>query len=148
MPGIVVGVDGSAHSERALDWAMREAAIRSAPLTVLNVHPVSMGIWGTVPARYPEADRPDEDKTRSAIGEMVEKVGAGLGAGRPSSVTVRVVSGTAPEEIIDASRDADLLVLGSRGAGGFARLLLGSVTTRAAHHARCPLVIVPDPQRA
>jgi nucleotide-binding universal stress UspA family protein len=125
---------------------MREAAIRSAPLTVLNVHPVSMGIWGYAPLRYPEADRPEEDKARQAVEEMVEKAGSELGDRRPE-MTVRVVSGTAAEAVIDASRDADLLVLGSRGNGGFSRLLLGSVSTQATQHARCPVVIVPDPQR-
>lgn len=146
MAGIVVGVDGSAHSERALDWAMREAAIRSAPLTVLTVHPVSLSISGLAPLRYPE-DRSDEEEARQAVEEMAEKAGAQLGAGRPVSVTVRIISGTVAEEIINASRDADLLVLGSRGVGGFARLLLGSVSSQAVHHARCPVVIVPDPKR-
>lgn len=146
MPGIVVGVDGSAHSERALAWAMREAAIRSAPLTVLNVHPVSTSIWGSAPLMYPEADRAGEDKARQAVEEMVEKAGSQLGAERPD-VTVQVVSGTAAGVLIDASGEADLLVLGSRGSGGFSRLLLGSVSTQAAQHARCPVVIVPEPQR-
>ena len=146
MAGIVVGVDGSAHSERALDWAMREAAIRSASLTVLTVHPVSLSLSGLSALRYPE-DRSDEEKTRQVVGEMAEKAVAQLGADRPASVTVRVVSGTVAEEIVNASRDADLLVLGSRGVGGFARLLLGSVSSQAVHHARCPVVIVPDPQR-
>jgi nucleotide-binding universal stress UspA family protein len=146
MPGIVVGVDGSAHSERALDWAMREAAIRSAPLTVLTVHPVSLSISGLAPLRYP-VDRSEEEKAGQAAEEMVEKAGAQLGAGRPGAVTVRVVSGTVAEEIVNASHDADLLVLGSRGAGGFTRLLLGSVSSQAVHHASCPVVIVPDSQR-
>lgn len=146
MPGIVVGVDGSAHSERALAWAMREAAIRSAPLTVLNVHPVSTSIWGSAPLMYPEADWAGEDKARQAVEEMVEKAGSQLGAERPD-VTVQVVSGTAAGVLIDASGEADLLVLGSRGSGGFSRLLLGSVSTQAAQHARCPVVIVPEPQR-
>lgn len=145
MAGIVVGVDGSVHSERALEWAMREAAIRSAPLTVLTVHPVSKSVWGYAPLTYPE-DKPEEEKARQSVEEMTEKVAAGFG-GRPASLTVRVVSGTAAEEIINASHDADLLVVGSRGSGGFARLLLGSVSTQAAHHARCPVVIVPDPLR-
>lgn len=147
MPGIVVGVDGSVHSERALDWAMREAAIRSAPLTVLTIHPVSLSISGRATLRYPE-DNPEEEKSRQAVEEMVEKAAAQLGAGRPASVTVRVVSGTVAEEIINASLDADLLVLGSRGTGGFARLLLGSVSSQAAQHAHCPVVIVPGPQGA
>jgi nucleotide-binding universal stress UspA family protein len=125
---------------------MREAAIRSAPLTVLTVHPVSLSISGLAPLRYPE-DRSDEEEARQAVEEMAEKAGAQLGAGRPVSVTVRIISGTVAEEIINASRDADLLVLGSRGVGGFARLLLGSVSSQAVHHARCPVVIVPDPKR-
>lgn len=146
MAGIVVGVDGSAHAERALHWAMREAAFRSAPLTVLHVHPVSTSIWGSAPLTYPEADRRGEDKARQAVEEMVEKAAAQFGSDRPE-VTVQVVSGTAAGVLIDASGDADLLVLGSRGSGGFSRLLLGSVSTQAAQHARCPVVILPDPQR-
>lgn len=76
---------------------------------MLTVHPVSLSIWGTAPLRYPE-DQSAEEKTRQVIQEMADKAGARLGASRPASVTVRVVSGTAAEEIISASRDADLRI--------------------------------------
>jgi nucleotide-binding universal stress UspA family protein len=65
-----------------------------------------------------------------------------LGGSRPASVTVRVVSGTAAQVLIDASRDADLLVVGSRG-GGFASLIMGSTSSQVVHHAHCPVVVMP-----
>jgi nucleotide-binding universal stress UspA family protein len=61
-------------------------------------------------------------------------------------VTVRAVNGFAAQELIEASRDADLLVVGSRGGGGFARMLLGSISDQVAHHAHCPVVVVPGPR--
>jgi nucleotide-binding universal stress UspA family protein len=62
-------------------------------------------------------------------------------------VTVRAVSGFVAQELIDASKDADLLVVGSRGGGGFAALAPGSVTTQAVGHAHCPVVVVRRPTR-
>ncbi len=58
-------------------------------------------------------------------------------------MTIRAVNGFVAEELIGASRDADMLVVGSRGAGGFARLMMGSVSSQVAHHAQCPVVIIP-----
>ena len=58
-------------------------------------------------------------------------------------ITVSVAMGDVTEELVKASRDADLLVLGSRGSGGFAKLLMGSVSSQVTHHAACPVVIVP-----
>jgi nucleotide-binding universal stress UspA family protein len=79
MPGIIVGIDGSDHSQRALEWAIGEAAVRRTPLTVLTVH---------------------------------------------------------------AAEGADMLVVGSRGTGGFKRLPLGSVGVQVTHHAHCPVVVI------
>lgn len=66
-----------------------------------------------------------------------------LGESEPPSVTVRAVNGFPAQELIEASRDADLLVVGSRGGGGFARLMMGSVSDQAVRHAYCPVVVVP-----
>lgn len=144
MPGIIVGVDGSDDAQRALEWAMREAAIRRAPLTVITVHPEAIGAWGLRPISYPE-DQEEQERARRAAEEAVEKTVSQLPAeSRPESVTVRAVSGIAANELVNASRDADLLVVGARGHGGFARLMMGSVSTQVSHHAACPVTIVPS----
>jgi nucleotide-binding universal stress UspA family protein len=143
MPGIVVGFDGSGHSERSVEWAMKEAALRHAPVTVLAVHPVAISAWTRAPIIYP-ADQGDVDKARTAAQESVDKVASQLGGERPT-VTVRAISGVPAEELIKAGEDADLVVVGSRGSGGFGRLLLGSVSSQVTHHAPCPVVVVPEP---
>jgi nucleotide-binding universal stress UspA family protein len=144
MPGIIVGVDGSRHSRRALDWAVSEAAARHAPLTVLTVHQAVAGYWdGTVPVLYSE-DPSLTEQARKEVQQETDDVLDKLGAGsRPPSVTVRAVTGLPAEELLVAAEQADLLVVGARGAGGFKRLLLGSVSTHATHHAHCPVVVVP-----
>ncbi len=139
MPGIIVGVDGSGHSQRALEWAMREAALRHAPLTVLTVHQAIRGYYGGT-ANFPE-DPELTEKARVAALEETNGVLATLES-KPESVTVVAVNGFPVEAILAAGKDADLIVLGSRGAGGFDRLMLGSVTSQVAHHATVPVVIV------
>jgi nucleotide-binding universal stress UspA family protein len=147
MPGILVGVDGSGHSQRALEWAMSEAAARQAPLTVLTVQPVAVSAWTGVPISSGE-DEPALERARQAAEEAASKAaGQQTGQDGPPSVTVRAVAGNPAEELIKAAGDADLLVVGSRGAGGFARLVMGSVSSQVAHHAPCPVVIVPPEAR-
>jgi nucleotide-binding universal stress UspA family protein len=140
MPGIVVGVDGSGHSHKALAWAAQEAAIRNAPLTVLVVHQAVVGYAGG-PTTYP-GDQAGTEQARDAAQAETDKVLGELGAGRPADVTVTAVHGLPAQELIAASENADLLVVGTRGTGGFARLLLGSVTGQVAEHASCPVTIV------
>ena len=146
MPGIVVGVDGSEHSQRSLEWAMKEAALRHTPLTVLTVHPVAMSAWTQNPISYPQ-DQADEARARAAAQEGADKAAAPLGERAPS-VTVRSVSGSPAAELIKAGTGADLLVVGARGSGGFARLLMGSVSAQVTHHAPCPVVVVPGQTRS
>lgn len=144
MSGIIVGVDGSGHSHRALEWAMNEAAIRHTSLKVITVSQSIVSYWGVM--HYPQ----DEDlatKLGQAVAEDVEKVRAKLGDAGPPSVTVQALGGVPAEEILKASRDADMIVVGSRGAGGFPRVYLGSVSTRLAHHAHCPVVVIPPEDR-
>jgi len=142
MAGITVGIDGSDGARRALGWAMKEAAAHHAPLTVVTVHEVAASGWTGNPVIL----SPDEaavEKARLAAEESVAKAAAQLGESQPPSVTVRAVNGFAARELIEASREADLLVVGSRGSGGFARLMVGSVSDQVVHHAYCPVVVVP-----
>jgi nucleotide-binding universal stress UspA family protein len=143
MPGIVVGLDGSEHSTKALDWAVKHAALEHAPLTVLAVHEVALSAWTGSPIIFPE-DRPEEEHARQAAQEAVNKAVGELGGPGPESVTVRALSGQAAQALIEASADADLVVVGSRGAGGFATLLTGSVSSQVVNHASCPVVVVRD----
>ena len=142
MPGITVGIDGSDGAHRALEWAMKQAAAHHAPLTVATVHEVPASGWTGNPVILP-SDEPAVEKARHAAEESVAKTAARLGESQPRSVTVRAVNGFAAQELIEASRYADLLVVGSRGGGGFARLMMGSVSDQVVHHAYCPVVVVP-----
>jgi len=145
MPGIIVGVDGSGHSQRALDWAIHEAAIRQAPLTVLTVHQAIVGYFGGVVAT-PE-DLKLTEQIRAAVTAEADKVLAGLDGPHPESVTVTAVHGFPVEELVEASKEADMVVLGSRGAGGFTRMLLGSTAGQVVQHAHCPVLIIPPEDR-
>jgi nucleotide-binding universal stress UspA family protein len=144
MPGIVVGVDGSDNSLRALEWAMKEAAAHHAALTVVVVNQVAASHWTGNPITLP-VDRTAQETAGHAAEKAAAEAEGRLGESRPASVTVRAVSGIAAQELIDASRDADLLVVGSRGGGGFTSLMLGSTSNQVVHHARCPVVVMPRP---
>jgi nucleotide-binding universal stress UspA family protein len=146
MSGILVGVDGSGHSQHALEWAMNEAAIRHVPLTVLTVHEAIRGYYSGT-AVYPD-DPARTEQARVAAQQETDKVLAGLTEPHPESVTVKAVHGFPVEELINAGEDADMIVLGSRGAGGFTRLLMGSTASQVAQHAHCPVLIVPPKDRA
>jgi nucleotide-binding universal stress UspA family protein len=140
MAGIVVGVDGSGHSRKALERAAAEAAAHGVPLTVLVVHQAVRDMYGS-PSHYPE-DSARTVKVQEAAEAEADEVLAGLDA-RPESVTIKAVHGLPADELVKASQGADMVVLGRRGMGGFARLTMGSVSSQVAHHAACPVLIVP-----
>jgi nucleotide-binding universal stress UspA family protein len=102
--------------------------------------------FGGGPVVYRE-DLPETERAREAVQAETDKALAEVGEPRPESVTVKAVHGFPAEVLIDASRDADMIVLGQRGVGGFSRLLMGSVTSQVAHHATCPVLIVPSEHR-
>jgi len=137
MSGIVVGVDGSPHSQAALDWALAEAALRNVHLTALAVAPAATGYWGIFSQADPSQQ--EQERINQAAKDMVEKAAQRHGH---QQVTVRTVAGVPADELIKASQDADLLVVAARGAGGFARLRMGSVSTQVTAHSRCPVVVV------
>jgi nucleotide-binding universal stress UspA family protein len=141
MPGITVGIDGSDQARKALEWAVREAGVRRTPLTVLAVHQVASNHWTGDPERYP-TDAPETEVVRKAAEEAVQKAVSQVGEPGPTSVTVRAVTGLAAHELVNASADTDLLVVGSHGGGGFARMVLGSVTSQVVSHAHSPVVVI------
>jgi nucleotide-binding universal stress UspA family protein len=141
VPGVVVGVDGSPNSERALDWAVGIAARLRTSLTVIAVHEVAKSYWGNQPVVGP-ADTPALAQLQRGAEEMTERAVSRLGDPRPESVRVRAVSGFVVQELVDASRDADMLVVGSHGTRGLARLVMGSVGNEVVQHSASPVVIV------
>ena len=141
MPGILIGIDGSDNSRKALEWAVREAGVRGSSLTVLAVHQVAANHWTGDPETYPQ-NRPETETVRQAAEDAVQKVVSQAGEPAPTSVTVRAVSGVAAHELVAASADADLVVVGSHGGGGFARMALGSVSHQVASHAQSPVVVI------
>jgi nucleotide-binding universal stress UspA family protein len=141
MPGITVGVDGSDHSRKALEWAVREAGVRGTSLTVLAVHQVASNHWTGDPESYP-TDAPETELVRQAAEEEVQKALSQVGEPAPTSVTVRAVTGVAAHELVNASPDADLVVVGSHGGGGFLRKALGSTSSQVVSHAQSPVVVI------
>jgi nucleotide-binding universal stress UspA family protein len=139
MAGIVVGVDGSANSRKALEKAVQEAALHHVPLTVLTVHQAVRDVYGA-PSHYVD-DAALTEKAKEAAQTETDEVLAAASA-RPESVTVTAVHGLPAEELVKASEGADMLVVGRRGTGGFARLTMGSVTNAVTHHAHSPVLIV------
>lgn len=143
MGEIIVGVDGSEHAHRALGWALAEAALRGS--VVRAVHS-----WRFPPATKGPDGLPHADIAGTAERVIDDAVAAALAeVPDASGVTIeREVAGELPAQaLIRCSEGAELVVVGSRGLGGFKGLLLGSVADQVAHHARCPVVIVPPADR-
>lgn len=145
MRGIIVGLDGSGDSHHALEWAMSEAAVWRVPLTVITVARPAVGHWGV--AYYRECQAL-VNQARLVAEEAVEKARAHLGDASPASVTIEAVSGIAAEEMLNAARNADMIVVGSRGTGRLTSRRLGSVSTQITCYARCPVVLVPAEDRS
>jgi len=135
---IVVGVDGSESSLRALAWAVAEADLRGAEVDLLHSWSyAALGYEGTVAPML--SDLRDE-----LVAEAQAVLDDACSAVAHEGVVVhpRIAHGSPARSLIDAAEGADLLVVGSRGRGGFRGLLLGSVSQQCAPHAPCPVVIV------
>lgn len=137
METIVVGVDGSEASVRALRWAVEEARLRNA--RVRAVHAWSYPHVSTYHQAVRALSAPLAEEAEATLDRAVREGAAGAAGVEIEQV---VVEGPAAAALVDASSDASLLVVGSRGLGGFSGLLLGSVSHQAASHASCAVVIV------
>ncbi len=136
---LVVGVDGSDSSKTALRWAYDVALAHGSELTVLATwRPVAPPPSGSA-STYPTDDT---DQATIAEQQLLSLIREQIGEDPPVLIRPRVVEGSAAKVLIDASQDADLLVVGSRGIGGFVGLLLGSVSQHVAAHAACTVVVV------
>jgi nucleotide-binding universal stress UspA family protein len=138
---VVVGVDGSAAGRRALIWAFEEARLRGLRLRAIGVvqlHLVALSVPG-----YPYADETYINELVAAAREELAKEVAEAGADYPGvEAEVEAVLGTPAETLVEASEGAELLVVGSRGRGGFSGLLLGSVSQQVVSHAHVPVLVV------
>jgi nucleotide-binding universal stress UspA family protein len=144
---IVVGVDGSDGARRALEWAVGEARLRGARLLAIHTWHIPPLVTGAGPFDPPSAlDADTLERVETSAHELLERE---LAAADTSGVEVdkRVETRNPADALLDAARDADLLVVGTRGHGGFSGLLLGSVSQQVSHHAPCPVVIVPPPEK-
>jgi nucleotide-binding universal stress UspA family protein len=147
MSTIVVGVDGSEGSVAALRFAIAEARARGSAVKAVTAwhvpliaHGAADGYAAHVPVRVEPTDY------EQAAKETIERtLAAANGDATGVEITSVVRKGQAAEVLDDEAKTADLLVVGSRGRGGFTGLLLGSVSQQCAHHAPCPVVIVPHP---
>jgi nucleotide-binding universal stress UspA family protein len=144
---IVVGVDSSDGAKEALHFALDEAKLRQATLRV--VHAWQFGYIGTLGIEgYAPVVGADLSELRSTAEVALDAVLHEAVHDRDGVVIERrVLEGAPATVLVDESREADLLIVGSRGHGGFAGLLLGSVSQQCAHHAACPVVIVRAPSR-
>lgn len=143
---ITVGVDGSAVSQVAVDWAARAALLRGAPLKVVHVlNPPVVTAFPEVPmpAGYLQWQEDEGRRVLAAAVKMAEEAAHLLGA--PAiEVTGEMVAGSSVPVLAEESNRAQLIVVGCRGRGALARGLLGSVSTGLVHHAHCPVAIIHD----
>ena len=142
MENIVAGVDGSEASIAALRCAIDEASFRGVGVDVVHVWslPALSGAeaLGAIPLPWEDL----EASAHAIVEETIAKVDA-----RGVSVKPVVVQGSTAHVLIEHSASAPMLVVGSRGTGGFVGLLVGSVAHQVLHHAPCPVLVVPAPDR-
>lgn len=137
---VVVGVDGSVGADRALGWAVREARDRHAVLELCSFWhlPLFAGYAGVLNSQeFADVARDITDKAAARAAELAPEV----------EVRTLTLEGYAAPGLVQQSKGAELLVVGSRGLGGFHGMVLGSVSRHCAEHAHCPVLIVREPDR-
>ena len=135
---IVVGVDGSEQSRAAMDWAIEESGLRSGEVLALTAwsFPYVSDALGTA-WDYEIFEKDAQAILEAELARVQDRGG---------NVTGRVVEGNPASALVDASRDADIVAVGSRGHGGFTGMLLGSVSHQTIHLAHCPVLVFREPR--
>jgi nucleotide-binding universal stress UspA family protein len=137
--GIVVGVDGSQQSKCALRWAEREAVRRGSVLNIVSAYTIPVFAASSMDAGYSTLD---DDLIRGGAEDIVRQARADL-EGSTATIRTYIESGDPSGVLLDLSQDAELVVVGTRGRGGFVGRLLGSVSAALPAHSKCPTVVVP-----
>jgi nucleotide-binding universal stress UspA family protein len=138
METIVVGIDGSDAANRALEWATLEARLRDARLRIVHAWlEIFVEGYFAAPAMY------ERDAVERAARAVLDKATASVRSESPDvDVDPALVHGQAATVLLEEADTATMVVVGSRGRGGFAELVMGSVSHRVVHHAKCPVVVV------
>jgi nucleotide-binding universal stress UspA family protein len=140
MGRIVVGVDSSKTSLKALRWALDEARLRGSSLQLVHAFPRPELVGMTMVVTLPS-----DDELRAASAQVLAEALESVGGAGDVAVSTHVGAGGPASVLVEVGRDAELLVIGSRGLGGFRGMLLGSVTQQVIAHAPCPVVVItPD----
>jgi nucleotide-binding universal stress UspA family protein len=143
---LVVGVDGTAAGVAALRWAVDQARATGAGVLAIAVtEPPPLVVGGPEVGGLVAQNLLDADQLTAAADAWLSEAIAALPADATHVVDREVRRGDAATVLLDAARDADLLVLGNHGRGALAGMLAGSVAQRCVHHPTCPLVLVPAP---
>jgi nucleotide-binding universal stress UspA family protein len=145
-PRIVAAVDGSPSSVSALRWAIRQAGLTGATVDAVIAwrYPPAAGGYGWASTGTEEGF----NFQKNAEVTLADAISSTIDPGSRVPVSARVVEGNAAQVLLDAADGADLLVVGSRGHGGFTDALLGSVSQHCVHHAHCPVVVIRGKEQA
>jgi len=143
--GILVGVDGSPGSDAAIQWATAEAIMRGEPLTLMHVIAPIVVTWPAVPVAAGISGW-QEERAQLVIGEGRVLVSAAAGESPAPSVGTEIRHSGVAAGLIEASRDASMVAVGSRGMGAFGRMRVGSVSTSLLHHAHAPVAVIRTDQ--
>ena len=143
---ILVGVDGSSASTVAVEWAARDAVIRNVPLTLVNVldPPMATTVRGFPMPMPPEYTQWQHDEGRKVLNDTLKTVEDRTRQIGPLDISSELMIGPPVPTLVELSKDAAMVVVGSHGRGALARRLFGSVSTGLVHHAHCPVAVIPD----
>ncbi|MDR3661009.1 MAG: universal stress protein [Mycobacterium sp.] len=144
IPGIVIGIDGSADGEAALRWAVGDAMLRHQQITLVHVVSPLVGGYSGIGMSTPVWPQ-DLNEWQQAHGRQVLDEAAQMArsiAGQGLQIDTKISFGAVVPTLVELSTRTDMMVLGSRGLGAFNRVLLGSASSALVHHAHCPIVLV------
>ncbi len=139
---VIVGVDGSETARKAVRWAAREAKLRRMKLELVSAWEIPIYSYASRYGFPAISEEMMKSLTARAEGHLAEALDEARAEAREVQIETIAAEGQPAKVLVEVAKGADLLVVGSRGLGGFRELLLGSVSQQCAQHAACPVVIV------